>query len=255
MAPITLTVAEPWREYALRFLGTCDADGEPAFVRSQFTDPPQPHTQPPQPPGGPWLSLNEVARRVERSRRAVRSWIEAGRVEAISANNGNTRWWLVHEREVELMNRELGRSTDDRLKRPQGGPWLTASEAAAQLGLLRSTVYKHVRAGILSATKLHTGGRNRWFFDSAEVQRIRTTPGRVRPPAGSGDGWLTVTEFARQVGLTTAAVRFRIRRGHLRAFRLIEGRKACMWLIPASEVKRGSRMRALPRRTNPGMAA
>jgi DNA invertase Pin-like site-specific DNA recombinase len=244
MPPITLTVGEPWHEYAARFLPRSEAGDEAALTRPLVTEAPRWHTQPPAMPGGPWLTQKEFARRVGRSTTTVRTWQAAGRVQGVTAYQGKTAWTLVHEREVERMKRELARTPSERLERPAGGPWLTASETASELGLTRYTVYKHISSGIIPAIMFHSGGRERWFVSAADVAFIRSTPGRVRPPPGPGGEWLTVAEFARRVGLTPTAVLYRIKRGHHRAYRFIEGHNTSLWLIPEAELERGRRLRA-----------
>jgi predicted site-specific integrase-resolvase len=113
--------------------------------------------------------VKEFAGRVDRNRTAVRAWIKRNRVEAIARYNGKTRWLLIHEREVERMERELARPATDRFDRPEGGPWLTAREVAAELGLQQVTIHRHMREGIIHAIKIHAGGRWRYRAKARQV--------------------------------------------------------------------------------------
>jgi hypothetical protein len=109
------------------------------------------------------------------------------------------------------------------------------------IGIGGEAVMLQIREGLIKATKA-SAPRRRWFIHADELAVLKRK-GVLRPPAEPGSRWLTVPEFARRIGLTPAAVGYRVRQGHLRAFRMQRGSKMGSWLIPREELEKELRRR------------
>lgn len=55
---------------------------------------------PPVLPGGPWLTVDQYAMRIARSRSTVQARLRSGQVSATAAYKGRVRWWLIRDPDI-----------------------------------------------------------------------------------------------------------------------------------------------------------
>ncbi len=101
MSVIELRLQEPWVSLDGATALIAKLESVP-LVRPAVADAPKPHTIPPHLPGGPWLTITEFAKQIGRSRWHVNQLIKSGRIRAVSVPGVVGRWWMIHERELDL---------------------------------------------------------------------------------------------------------------------------------------------------------
>jgi len=107
------------------------------------------------------------------------------------------------------------------VKDPKEGPF-TADEAAVELGVCMSTIHRWLREGILAGEQATPGAPWRILL-SDEVRRKLS--GGDAP-----EGWVSVGEAARRLGLSRSHVSYLVKTGKLEAMQTIV-RKARRWRI------------------------
>ena len=107
---------------------------------------------------------------------------------------------------------------------PVVGPF-TADQAAEQLGVAVSTIYRWLDDGVLVGRQATPGAP--WRIPLPRETRDRLTGGEA--PAG----WVGVSEAARRLGLSTSHVSYMVKAGKLPAVRAQVGKRTC-WRIDVS---------------------
>jgi excisionase family DNA binding protein len=112
---------------------------------------------------------------------------------------------------------------------PVVGPF-TADQAAEQLGVAVSTVYRWLEDGLLAGRQATPGAP--WRIPLPREVRDRLAGGEA--PAG----WVGVSEAARRLGLSTSHVSYMVKSGKLPAVRARVGKRTC-WRIDVSSATCG----------------
>ena len=112
---------------------------------------------------------------------------------------------------------------------PVVGPF-TADQAAEQLGVAVSSIYRWLADGVLAGRQATPGAP--WRIPLPREVRDRLTGGEA--PAG----WVGVSEAARRLGLSTSHVSYMVKTGKLPAVRARVGKRTC-WRIDVSSATCG----------------
>ncbi|MBN1460949.1 MAG: recombinase family protein [Armatimonadetes bacterium] len=110
------------------------------------------------------------------------------------------------------------------VKDPREGPF-TADEAAVELGVCLSTVFRWLREGVLAGEQATPGAP--WRIVLTDEVRRRLMGGEVP------EGWVGLTEASRRLGLTKSHVSYLVKTGKLNAVRVTVGKRSC-WRIDLS---------------------
>jgi hypothetical protein len=108
---------------------------------------------------------------------------------------------------------------------PQQGPF-TADEAAVELGVTSSTIHRWLRSGILPGKQIAAGAP--WRIVLSDELRARLTRG------DAPEGWLGLTEAARELGMSKSQVAYLVKAQKLPAIRVVVGSRPC-WRIDVSK--------------------
>jgi len=104
---------------------------------------------------------------------------------------------------------------------PHHGPF-NAEEAARELGVTMSTVHRWLRDGVLAGEQLTAGAPWRIVLTDEVRERLA---GSEAP-----EGWVSLTEAARRLGVSKSQVAYWVKSGKLAAVRVTVGRRRC-WRI------------------------
>jgi excisionase family DNA binding protein len=108
-----------------------------------------------------------------------------------------------------------------KVRDPKEGPF-TADEAAAELGVTMSTIHRWLREGILAGNQMMPGAP--WKILLTDEVRRKLTGG------DAPEGWVSVSEAARRLGLSKSHVVYLIKSSRLEAVQ-VSVRKQRRWRI------------------------
>ena len=104
---------------------------------------------------------------------------------------------------------------------PKEGPF-TADEAAAELGVTMSTIHRWLREGILAGSQMMPGAP--WKILLTDEVRRKLSGG------DAPEGWVSVSEAARRLGLTKSYVVYLVKKSRLEAVQVSVRKQRC-WRI------------------------
>jgi excisionase family DNA binding protein len=136
--------------------------------------------------------------------------------------NGNP---FTKERVMSLRgHRGIPKCPKKQARDPREGPF-TADEAACELGVSLSTVFRWLREGILAGEQMTPGAP--WRIVLTDELRNRLTG------AAAPEGWVGLTTAAERLGLSKSHVDYLVKTGKLKAVRVPVGKRCC-WRIDLS---------------------
>jgi hypothetical protein len=125
-------------------------------------------------------------------------------------------------------------------KDPKEGPF-TADEAAVELGVYSSTIHRWLREGILSGEQMTPGAP--WKIVLTEEVRRKLSGG------DAPEGWVSLGEAARRLGLSRSHVAYLVKTGKLEAMQTIV-RKQRRWRINVDSATCGQQTELFEQKTN-----
>jgi excisionase family DNA binding protein len=124
---------------------------------------------------------------------------------------------------------------------PNEGPF-TADEAAAELGVVMSTIHRWLRQGVLAGVQATPGAPWRILLTEEVRRRLR---GGDAPP-----GWVSLGEAARRLGLSKSHVAYLAKTGRLEAMQtVVRGQRR--WRINVDAATCGRQAEMFERKTDP----
>jgi len=112
------------------------------------------------------------------------------------------------------------------IRDPREGPF-TADEAADELGVCSQTIHRWIRAGLLAGTQVTPGAP--WKIRLTDEVRRRLTAGEAP------EGWISLTEAARRLGISKSLVAYRVKTGKIPAIRTVVGNRS-RWQVDVSAI-------------------
>lgn len=137
---------------------------------------------------------------------------------------GNGHPFTAHKVSMHRYRHRIAQCPKRPARDPREGPF-TADEAAAELGVCSSTIHRWLRDGILAGRQIVSG---------APWQIVLTD--EIRKKLFYGDapnGWVSLNEAARQLGLGRQKVAYLVKQGKLKAVRAMVCGRQC-WRIDVS---------------------
>jgi len=126
------------------------------------------------------------------------------------------------------------------VKDPKEGPF-TADEAAVELGVSMSTIHRWLQEGILAGEQATPGAP--WRILLSEEVRKKLSGGEAP------EGWVSLGEAARRLGLSRSHVTYLVKTGKLEAMQTIV-RKARRWRINVESATCGRQPELFEQKTN-----
>jgi excisionase family DNA binding protein len=124
---------------------------------------------------------------------------------------------------------------------PNEGPF-TADEAAAELGVVMSTIHRWLRQGVLAGVQATPGAP--WRILLTEEVRRRLSGGDAPP------GWVSLGEAARRLGLSKSHVAYLAKTGRLEAMQTVVRRQR-RWRINVDAATCGRQAEMFERKADP----
>ena len=128
----------------------------------------------------------------------------------------------------------------DRAKDPREGPF-TADEAAAELGVGMGTIHRWLREGLLAGRQMTPGAP--WRIVLTDEIRRKLSGG------DAPEGWVSVAEAARRLGLSKSHVVYLIKTGRLEAMQVAFRNRRC-WRINLDSSICGRQAEMFEQKTN-----
>lgn len=119
--------------------------------------------------------------------------------------------------------------TQNKARDEREGPF-TADQAAAELGVTMSTIHRWLREGVLAGKQATPWAP--WRITLTEEVRRRLGGG------SAPEGWVSLDEAARRLGLGRSHVAYLVKQGKLKAVRTTVGKRQC-WRIDVSSTTCG----------------
>ena len=173
-------------------------------------------------PGGPWLTIAQVARELGVHVSTVYALVENGSIPAKRLRSGRRPWMFVGRADLDALkvsNLDLlfaGKWTDPYrlLQETPGGPWLSVRQVADLLGLSVRQVLRLVGKATFAVRRI-TGRHQGVYISQRDVDAFIASRAASlldirwinRRPESQDGQWLTTGQFAERAGMTRNEVR------------------------------------------------